>query len=54
MAIVNNFTKDINGDASYRIPIGILMALPILMLPGIPALPESPRKFLRVLDCEDC
>lgn len=43
ISIVNNFTQSIKSDASYRIPIGLLLILPILIVPGLPFLPESPR-----------
>lgn len=44
ISIVNNFTQSIKSDASYRIPIGLLLILPVLIVPGLPFLPESPRK----------
>lgn len=43
ISIVNNFTQSIKSDASYRIPIGLLLILPVLIAPGLPFLPESPR-----------
>lgn len=43
ISIVNNFTQKIKSDASYRIPIGLLLILPVLIAPGLPFLPESPR-----------
>jgi SP family sugar:H+ symporter-like MFS transporter len=47
ISIVNNFTQTINGKASYKIPIAVLLSLPILMIPGLPFLPESPRWLLK-------
>lgn len=46
ISIVNNFTQRIKSDASYRIPIGLLLVLPVLIIPGLPFLPESPRRFI--------
>ncbi|KAH0613671.1 uncharacterized protein H6S33_005557 [Morchella sextelata] len=47
ISIVNNFTQHIKSDASYRIPIGLLLILPILIIPGLPFLPESPRWLMK-------
>jgi len=41
-ACVNQGTKDINGTASYRLPMGLLIALPLAMLLCLPFTPESP------------
>lgn len=45
ISIVNNFTQRIKSDASYHIPIALLLILPVLIIPGLPFLPESPRRF---------
>ncbi|KAI5780986.1 general substrate transporter [Geopyxis carbonaria] len=47
ISIVNNFSQSVPGTASYRIPIGILLILPILIAPGLPFLPESPRWLMK-------
>ncbi|KAH8152048.1 uncharacterized protein LAJ45_04042 [Morchella importuna] len=47
ISIVNNFTQHIKSDASYRIPIGLLLILPVLIIPGLPFLPESPRWLMK-------
>ncbi|RPA99055.1 sugar transporter [Choiromyces venosus 120613-1] len=47
ISIVNNFTQEVKSDASYRIPIGLLLVLPVLIIPGLPFLPESPRWLMK-------
>lgn len=41
-AAVNQGTKDIDGTASYQLPMGLLIVLPLLMLICLPFVPESP------------
>ncbi|KAK9322260.1 general substrate transporter [Lipomyces orientalis] len=47
ISIVDNFTAKINGPASWKIPIGVLLCLPVLILPGLPVIPESPRWLVK-------
>ncbi|KAM9882665.1 hypothetical protein VD0002_g2037 [Verticillium dahliae] len=46
-AIVTNFTSRIDGDASWRIPVGLIMIFPVLALAFSFLVPESPRWLLR-------
>lgn len=39
-------TQDMPGEASWRIPIGLLLAMPVLIFVLLPLLPESPRWLL--------
>jgi MFS family permease len=41
-AAVNQGTKDIDGTASYQLPMGLLIVLPLTMLICLPFTPESP------------
>ena len=41
-AAVNQGTKDIDGTASYQLPMGLLIILPLIMLICLPFTPESP------------
>lgn len=41
-AAVNQGTKDIDGTASYQLPMGLLIVLPLMMLVCLPFTPESP------------
>jgi hypothetical protein len=45
-ACVNQGTETIDGAASYRLPVGLLCILPVLMLVLLPFIPESPAWFM--------
>ena len=47
-AIVDNATKDLNNSGSYRIPIAIQFAWPLILGVGLIFLPETPRYFIKV------
>ncbi|KAK9473726.1 general substrate transporter [Dipodascopsis tothii] len=47
VSIINNFTSKIAGNASFRIPIGLLLVPPCIILPGLLFVPESPRWLVR-------
>lgn len=42
-SVINNFTSKIDGRASYRIPLGIIIAMTALIVVVIIPLPETPR-----------
>jgi sugar porter (SP) family MFS transporter len=46
VACINQGTETIDGTASYKIPMGLLMFLPVLMLAFLPFIPESPVWFI--------
>ena len=41
-ACVNQGTKNIDGTASYQLPMGLLIILPLIMCICLPFIPESP------------
>ena len=43
ISVINALTKSMLSQWSYKIPILLLMVLPVAMLPGLYFLPESPR-----------
>lgn len=45
-ACINQGTEGINGAASYRIPMALLMVLPLSMLVLLPFVPESPVWYI--------
>ncbi|KAK9428610.1 general substrate transporter [Lipomyces doorenjongii] len=47
ISIVDNFTAKIHGSASWKIPVGVLLCLPVLILPGLSVIPESPRWLVK-------
>ncbi|RTE74410.1 hypothetical protein BHE90_011145 [Fusarium euwallaceae] len=46
-SIITNFTSRIDGHASWRIPIGLIMIFPSVVLVTSFLIPESPRWLLR-------
>lgn len=46
-AIVTNFTSKIDGHDSWRIPVGLILIFPSLVLATVWMIPESPRWLLR-------
>jgi hypothetical protein len=53
-ACVNQGTETIDGAASYRLPVGLLCILPVLMLVLLPFIPESPAWFMVSIDDRTC
>jgi MFS transporter, SP family, sugar:H+ symporter len=44
---INKGTEGINSTASYRVPMGVQLLFPLIMLAGLWWVPESPRWLLR-------
>lgn len=42
-SLVNYGTKGMDGDASWLIPTGLQLVVPVVILGLLPMLPESPR-----------
>lgn len=45
-SLVNFGTKNIPSDASWRIPVGLQLLIPLIILALLPFVPESPRWLL--------
>ena len=45
-ACINQGTENIDGKAQYRLPMGLLILLPLAMLVLLPFIPESPVWFM--------
>lgn len=45
-ACVNQGTENIDGEASYRVPMALLIVLPLIMIALLPLTPESPVWFV--------
>ena len=45
-AAINQGAETIDGSASYRLPMALLMILPLSMLILLPFIPESPVWFM--------
>lgn len=41
--VVDNFTAEIDGRASYMIPLALIYCVPVILALFMPLIPESPR-----------
>ncbi|KEF59383.1 uncharacterized protein A1O9_04227 [Exophiala aquamarina CBS 119918] len=44
--VITRATSELDGNKSWRIPLGLLFVIPILLLVGVKFVPESPRWLL--------